>query len=495
MKTQRQLGILLILVLLAVSSSKADDFFSIRRVGLRTKPPKDDAGVWIKMIDPQPKKTLNDKVFAPCLEVQVETKEQYKAEDLYARVHFFDSDKKLIETAKAPDKARRPGKPDYDLPVLFPKAKPETLFFRIPDTLQNRNWTALVVFGDQQSVEVKTYPSHLSTFGFDYPERLILEGKATKKGERNAALDPVTVHVVKTGNPKQPQITLFLRPPTGMRDGSRAKGVLALCMLAENADELKRKLQGSDADNQFGGLIAFAKKNQLAILAWGSRTLWNPKMSYDELNRQINREMDETFDDVAKAWEKGVKELSEQYGIPDRNFLLWGQSGAAQYACRLALHKPDYFLAIHAHVPSSFDRPTPQASKILWLLTTGEKEGGYPAAKRFFIECRSMGYPIIFKGVPGVGHSANDLTDRLGLRFFEFALAIQSEKDAFLAKLRDPSAKKEELSGPWPEKFKSPEFVGDILNQDYYPLADEDVIPKKFQVSLPTQPIAEAWKK
>jgi hypothetical protein len=218
-------------------------------------------------------------------------------------------------------------------------------------------------------------------------------------------------------------------------------------------------------------------------------------MSFDELNRQINREMDETFDDVAKAWETAVKELCEKYGIPDRNFLMWGQSGAAQYACRLALRKPDYFLAVHAHVPSSFDRPTPEASTVLWLLTTGEKEGGYPAAKRFFSECRSLGYPIIFKGVPGLGHADNELADRLGLRFFEFALGLQSEKDGLLAKRHDPSTRREGLAEPWPEKFKSPEFVGDIVNQEYYPQADQDVIPKTFQVSLPNKPIAEAWKK
>ncbi len=471
----------------------ADDFFSVRGVKYLAKPGKENAGVWVEVTDPKTKK--KQRTFQPCLEVQVQVRETFKAADTFARVHLYDQNRNLLTTIPEPSKATRGKGKDFASPVFYNAGERMTLYFALPDKFLSQRWSAVVVFGDKHGATVGTLPSSLSLFGLDFPERMIVEGKVKRTGERKAALDPVTAHVIKTGNPKQPQITLFVRPPIGMTDGSQAKGVLAMCLLAGSPDEIKRKLQRMEPGEEVGGLIGFAEKHQLAILAWGSRTLWNPKMSHDELNRQINRELDETFDDVAKAWEKGVKELSQKYGLPEGNFLLWGQSGSAQYACRLALRKPQYFLAVHAHIPSSFDKPTAEANQVLWLLSTGEKEGGYPAAKRFFMECRSLGYPIIFKGVPGLGHSGSALTSRLGLQFFEYALSIQDEKAAFLKQELSPLNRRKSSDEPWPEDFRTPAFVGDIQNQDFFPGEDEDVIPAVFRVALPTEAIANSWKK
>lgn len=471
----------------------ADDFFSVRGVKYLAKPGKDNVGVWVEVTDPQTKK--KQRVFRPCLEVQVQVQDGMKAADTFARVHFYDPSRNLIATVDQPSVATRGKGKDFATPVFYNKGERVMVYFALPEKVLVQRWSAVVVFGDQQGAAVGTFPGSLSTFGLDFPERPLVEGKVERTGERKTALDPVTSHVVKTGNPKQPQITLFVRPPIGMTDGSQAKGVLAMCLLAGSTDEIKRKLQRMEPGEEVGGLIGFAEKHQLAILAWGSRTLWNPRMSHDELNRQINRELDETFNDVAKAWEKGVKELNQKYGLPEGNFLLWGQSGSAQYACRLALRKPQYFLAVHAHIPSSFDKPTAEANQVLWLLSTGEKEGGYPAAKRFFMECRSLGYPIIFKGVPGLGHSGSSLTNRLGLHFFEYALSIQDEKATFLERERSPFTRRKSSDEPWPEGFRNPAFVGDIQNQDFFPGKDQDVIPAAFRVALPTEVIANSWKK
>jgi len=242
-------------------------------------------------------------------------------------------------------------------------------------------------------------------------------------------------------------------------------------------------------------LVKLADQHQLAILAWGARRLWNPKLSFDEQSRKTNREMDETFDDVAKAWEKGVDKLSKQFGFPSNGFLLTGMSGAAQYACRLALRKPDRFLAVHVHIPSSFDKPTPEASKVLWLLTTGEKEGGYPAAKRFFNECKGLGYPMIFKGIPGLGHQVSRMADQLGLEFFEYALSLK-EAHAKLTANSSVSLLQQSVGQPepWPDSFKKPAAIGDILNQDTFATNEADFVPQNFRVALPTASIAAAWR-
>jgi hypothetical protein len=171
-------------------------------------------------------------------------------------------------------------------------------------------------------------------------------------------------------------------------------------------------------------------------------------------------------------------------------------SGAAQWAYRLALRKPDYFLAIHVHVPSSFDQPTPEARKVLWLLTTGELERGYERAKRFYGECRQLGYPMTFKAFVGLGHAGSPLADELGLKFFELALDMKDQRHEF-----DEAIKKNDLArfkasdGPWLSDFQSPESYGDIVNQEVFGFSQKDMIPEAFQTPLPTKEIAEAWNK
>ena len=136
----------------------------------------------------------------------------------------------------------------------------------------------------------------------------------------------------------------------------------------------------------------------------------------------------------------GVRELGDKYGIPQKNFLLWGNCGSAQFAARLCLRKPEYFLAIHVHMPGSYDKPTPEAAKVLWCLTIGELEGGYERSKRWVKTVRGMGYPIVYKAIPGLGHAGHP-DAALGFEFFEFALLQENKREALDTEL----AKKDEL--------------------------------------------------
>jgi len=473
------------------SCAQAEDFFAIRTIKPYEKPSKKDLGIWKWSDDDAEHK--KPKVFIPCLEVHVESAQQTKARTLYARARFYDANKRLIESQEVPSLAEHGKDGSYAMPVLFPKSKPTSLFFKLPPNLP-QNWSVIVVFGDEDEAAGMLHPrGNLSVY--DYPEKNLVEKKAGEQVERKAVMDPVIAHVVKTKNPKQPQITLFLRPPGGVTDGGQVKGVLAMCMLANNVEDVRRSLQGIEPGAEVGGIIGFAEKHKLAILAWGSCGLWNPNASYDEQTRQVNKAMDESFDEVAKAWEIGVEQLGQKYGVPQRNFLLWGICGSAQWAHRLALRKPDYFLAVHVHIPGSFDQPTPEANKVLWSLTTGELYGGYERARRFHAECRKLGYPMIFKAIVGVGHAGSPIADQLGLEFFEYALTMREQREQYDQRKKTSSLGGEGTEGPWLESFRTPEYIGDIVNQEVVPYDQRDLIPEVFQTPLPTREIAEAWEK
>jgi len=383
------------------------------------------------------------------------------------------------------------------VPVLFYKDKPNRFFFEVPEKVEESHWKALVVFGDKNEAQVITYPSTASAFRLDYPEKKIVEDRSRKRIARKPDMDPLIEHIVKTENPQMPQITLFLRPPKGISNPTEVQGVMAICILGDLAG-IKRDLQLEDMPGDYRGLFSFANKHKLAILAWGSRRLWNPRLSYDELAKAQAKDIDKSFDVVAEAWERGVKELCEKYGFPNRNFLIWGLSGSAQWAARLCLRKPDYFLAIHVHVPSSFDKATPEAAKVLWCLTTGELESGYGRSKRFVAECHRLGYPMVYKAIVGLGHAAHPDASELGFKFFEFALTqrkIRAEYDKQQSNRIETVQQNGKEKPPWPEIFQHPPYYGDMINQEIFPADQVGMIPKSFRIALPTKEIAAIWSR
>lgn len=476
--------------------SGAAAFFTARSVKFHDKAPQRGRYLYEEVTE---KGKVVDKTFIPFIEAEVSTEEQVRSDTLYAKAYFYDSKKNLIEKADKPSPVERGAKNLYAMPVFFPKSEPESVYFAVPKkVLDTPGWEAVVVFGDKDGAAAAVLPKDRMVTLFDFPERPQVD--SPKRAERQEAMNPVIEHVVQTHNLKQPQITLFLRPPLGMTKASEANGVLAMCLLANNVGEIKRRLQQLEAKDEVGGLIKFAEKNKLVILCWGSTNLWDPTKNWDEVKKQTLKNMDETFDDVSSAWCKGVEQLSRKYGLPNKDFLLWGSSGSAQYAKRLALRQPQYFLAVHLHIPSSFDKPTPEAKSVLWCLTTGELESGYERSKKFYTQCRELGYPMIYKAVVGIGHEGHWTADNLGLRFFEWALELRNEKTKLDAEMADTFSKvrkewEENPQRPWPLSFREPQFVGDIVNQEMFPINQSNMVPESFRVLLPTKELADAWSK
>jgi hypothetical protein len=495
--------LLIVMSALGACTLKADDFFDIEHI--RYYDIKPDSGPTVyketEQIDANNKK-VKTQTFEPFLEVHVSVKDQIKSNSLIGKAYFYDKAKNLIATAAKPDVADHGNNERYDWPVILAADKDQFIYFAVPDqVLKQSTWSAVVVFGDSKGVDAQLFQGsdEQTPSDFDYTEKSLVEDKDGPPIERKPAMDPVIEHVVQTGNPNQPQITLFLRPPLGMTDASQAKGVLCLSILAGNVEAIKRQLQGFEPGQDVGGILKFAEDHKLIIICWGSHGLWDPHKSWDDLSPDDAWNTDEAFDQVANAWAQGVDFFVKEYGIPKNGYLLWGMSGSAQYACRLALRKPEYFLAIHAHIPSSFDKPTREGRRILWCLTTGEQESGYHRSLRFYSQCEALGYPIIYKAVVGLGHASSPISDELGRKFFEYALSVRDQRDAYDKSLEDPLAQSQleqtdtSQTAPWIESFRNPAYVGDVVNQDVFTFAQADEVPKEFRVPLPTKEIADAW--
>ncbi len=478
----------------APPSVPVSDFFKIESVKLIRKPPKDEFAVWkIPLVKGKP----GIPIFRQCLEVKVSVNADIRSDKTFAKAYFYGEDNKLLVSTDKPSESGVSGKPMYSVPVLFYKGKPNRFFFEIPERIEKMNWKALFVFGDKTEAQVTTYPATASAFRLDYPEKKLVEDRSKKRVVRKADMDPLIEHVVRTQNPRMPQMTLFLRPPKGISNASEVEGVMAICVLAGGLEEMKRELRKEEMSGDYAGLFSFANKHKLAILAWGSRGLWDPGRNYDDLSRERAKEIDDSFDLVSNAWARGVRELGEKYGIPQKNFLLWGNCGSAQFAARLCLRKPEYFLAVHVHMPGSYDKPTPEAAKVLWCLTIGELEGGYERSKRWVKTVREMGYPIVYKAIPGLGHAGHPDAAALGFEFFKFSLLQKVKRDGLDEQLAKHSllAADNNPSQPWPEEFRSPAFYGDMVNQEMYPPDKVDLIPKGFRIELPTTEIATIWVK
>lgn len=298
---------------------------------------------------------------------------------------------------------------------------------------------------------------------------------------------------VETGIDRHPELRLYLRLPTGAESGGEVAGLMAFAALGAQTDQsLISRLR-----NPSYHLVRFADQHNLALLTWNnSDGLWDSSVSYDEMSRERARRFDQEFDQMARAWERGMRQFYRELDIPEDNYLLYGISRGAQWAHRLALRLPHRFLAVHVHVNSSYDRPVPEASNILWLVTTGELESGYPAAQRFYQRCLELGYPIIFKAGRNLGHSNRADISRLGTAFFEYALSQAREAGLMSSDGGDAFQQaftRGQQTDPWTE-VRSPAFIGDFLNHTAVPASQAGWIPPHQRVALPNEELARVWE-
>jgi hypothetical protein len=469
--------------------------FSIDNIRVHEQAQASGDGIMVQ--NPEAPSNHQAQVYIPQIEVDVKISEQAQSKNLLAKAYFFDEAGKPVATMKGPAVAQhfvgdglRNNSHPYAWPTLVPPSARQQLFFPLPVNLP-ANWTVLVVFGNANGAVAATVPDGQEQM-LDYPEKQLVAKTQLSPDVALTDAAPAAALIeekVDSDNPRYPAFTLLMHLPHGVSSAREVNGVLAVCTIADSVAQIRDRLNAIKPTGDPNPYFAFAESHKLAVVAWGSRWVWSSYANFDELNRYQIRAWDDNFQQLADAWDRGIEQLVQNYGLPDHDYLMYGLCAGGEWVHRLALHKPDRFLAVQMHISTSYDEPTPEASRIMWLLTTGEMDVGCDRARRFYAAARAMEYPIIFKAVIGVGHADSPVADQLGVRFFEYALAEKARRDA---------ANANDLARSQPldlSAFSASPYYGDLMNQDVFAARDKDMIPPGFLVPLPDKDIADAWNK
>jgi hypothetical protein len=109
------------------------------------------------------------------LRVTVQVDSGAEANDFYARVYFFDADRKRIfDWQNPPQVAVKAGGLYTTLPGIWKNAQSYDLHFPIPAKYDQGagQWrTAVVLFGDKKAVVAESYPAAGKAGDFDFPEK------------------------------------------------------------------------------------------------------------------------------------------------------------------------------------------------------------------------------------------------------------------------------------------------------------------------------------
>lgn len=410
----------------------------------------------------------------PFIEARVSTTLRIQFDRVFAKAYFYDSTNKLLFSSKEPSVAIRPNVGTYDIPAFFEKDKTESIYFEVPEFIRNiKGWKSLVVFGDTNEISTATYPQiKISELYFN--EKSILSKQGRSNYERMRTINPLIDFTLRTPTEKYPKITFILRLPKN----KNIPGLCAVCLLANSIEDIKKELLYPKS-SEISEIIKFADKHNLALLCWGSRPLWDRTKNWTEQENTEYKIYDKTFDEIASSWSYGVNQLCKKYNIPSDNILLWGTSGAAQFAMRLALRRPNKFLAISLHIPSSFDKPTKNGKDILWCLTTGELEPGYNRSLEFYSKCvLECDYSIIYKAIVGLGHSSSNQSTKMRLMAWEYALTQKTHR-------------KEKT---WKDLLCNSNYYGDIINQRVVSRDKAEELRNILLTPLPDKTLKEIWE-
>jgi hypothetical protein len=290
----------------------------------------------------------------------------------------------------------------------------------------------------------------------------------------------ITFFVRMPQQPPEPESERHVRSVG--RSGNAVRGVLALCTHRTEAEDVRINV----TDNgRFKWFVQFADQHNLALVTWTNFKGYKKGVSGDEMDADAYKQYDKDFDARAREWRTGWRRLCRQYNLPEQNVMLYGISGGAQMGHRLALRMPEYFFGVHIHVNSSYDQIKRDGNQILWLVTTGTQEYGYPAGVRFYREALEAGYHMIFRAEENLGHRDSAETRATGRAFWEYCLK-------FLPDATDPGWRP-----PPVDRFylmRHPTYIGDYLNSEAFPreTAPQYMEPE-VMVALPNKDIAEAW--
>ncbi len=311
----------------------------------------------------------------------------------------------------------------------------------------------------------------------------------SKDGHQIIAFD------VRNDAPGLPVMTFYARFPKGLTPKDHVEGVFAdVTWLTEKKNLEQWAERPSSADPNF----QFADQHKLVIVTWTTATMYSIKDSFT-MDESDERDSNNAMEECYRTWKIGMNRLCSDYGLPDSGYLIYGASRGAQWAHRIALRCPEKFLAIHIHVNSSFEEPTPNAAHCLWLVTTGELEHGSTAARTFFHSAQALNYPILLRIYPGRGHEVFPEEISLGLKFFDYALKLRDQQLKILAAKDSNGYAMNKDDQPFTlddslfSDFRQPLYYGDMLNGDVYPAKAVSNLPGSQRVGIPDVDIAKTW--
>jgi len=298
---------------------------------------------------------------------------------------------------------------------------------------------------------------------------------AQRKPASKEVLPPgVILETYSTRQKGSADIHLYLRYPSSGKED--VKGVIAVC--SPGGRGLGKYLDSNS--RYYGYILKFADKHHLATVAFGPPGRgWDRTKNSDMLSTRAANVQNKALGGLARDLSRAIDRFAKKYQIPEKDWLLYGLCGGAQYAHRMALREPQHFKAVHVHYGGSYDVPTPEGKSINWLVTSLADEPAYIAAQRFYQQCKKMDYKMILKGItrksaPGEYDATIEYTglnplQQLSLDFFEYSLNDKGKPD--------------------PNQI----YIADYVNGLVVPVKESEWIPKSQAVVLPSRKLAEAW--
>lgn len=380
------------------------------------KPRKDDD----KKSYPVFRESNGNVVLLPFLRVGIRASVRTFGGKLFAKAYFYDQRGCRVAVENAWPIYR--GKSQREFPTFLQKGQEEFVYIPVPDKCRT-NTRALLVFGDDEDMCVYEWPNkQLKWKNLDFDEKQFVINDRSARIEDD--IDAVDEYVFKTKIDSHPTISYYVKKPKGVDTYSAAKGVLAVCLLANRVDQVRDTLRCAEYNDDLTGILAYAEDRKLILVGWGAWVYWDPYANWNENGSISARKIAALAKECATEWCRGMKAVSEKFHFPQCKYLICGFSGAAQFSVRLAMNRPDMFKAVYVHIPSSFPKPLASANNVLWCLTTGEEEVGYHRSIDF-LECAlKSGFPIVYKAIPRLGHAASPKADKICYAFFDYAIGL-----------------------------------------------------------------------
>jgi predicted esterase len=330
---------------------------------------------------------------------------------------------------------------------------------------QNRIGEAVVV-GNQSKQPLLRANQELPRNTSVLVSRAVLE-----EWERIHYSERIFTQVVPTGVPGFPEMVLTLRMPTAAQARPRILAYSSFLGEAANVVSVARD------DTFFWN--RFADQRGMAVVTWNSRTLWEGLKNFDQIGAAQLLQQQRVFTAIVRAWEIGISQLAKQHNLEESRILIFGSSQGANFATRLVMHDPSRFSAALIHIGNSFDKPTPEAARVVWAVTNGDLDVGVANAKRFYENCRALGYPIFFRLLPVLGHNENDESRKFASDFFDFVRNRERLEGNLAAKLI--------------AEMSAPSHVADATNYLVFPISKAASVPVKQRVYLPNADLARLW--